>query len=440
MPIVKKWLSAPVFILVFIVLSIAADIHSYYRLAHQDEGKKGWTCKCDFRVFWIAAHKANNEIVPRQKGSEEYEKALKDYIEGDSLLIYDKSEPFYHFRYTPLVAFFMAPLAAFAYPADALIIWLVISSLAMLAALLLLTRQISSDFGASDNVRHLILWGTFLVSIKFYLMSLSIGQCDTLIALFFVLFLMAYVRKRDILCGAIFAVILQFKPLFLPALLYLLLTGRIRIVVSAMLWSGALLAAPAVVIGFDKTASLTKDWVEMMTTSVSSQLLNFKNQSLTYLAGKSLLNINAVKGAIAPDRLLYSLGAAFTLSAYAALLLFRRALKAGEDKGFKYLEVSFLVMITLIFSPLTWTAHFTSLIIPAGVTILFLSASRDRKPAYMALSAFLVLSLAMGTDLTKWLPFPKGARYVNIAFGTIFLMYAMIYSYKQRSRACKNIC
>lgn len=421
------------FIFVFTVISVIADIHSHYRLVHQEPEKKGWTCRCDFRVFWTAGHKLYNYIFSRPAHSQdpEYQEELEDYIGGDNSRVYDESEPFYHFRYSPLTAFFMLPLALITYPSNALVVWLIVINAALLASLLLLTRQISSDFNISRNVRYLILWGTFMVSMKFYLMTLSIGQCDTLIALFFVLFLMAYARNQDIVCGIVFAVIIQFKLLFLPMLLYFLFTGKRRLVLSAAFGSLALFLAPAVVIGFGKTAALLKDWAGILAMSVPSQILNFKNQSVIYFIGKSLLNINALNLSTTADRLFCILSAVFTISAYVALLVFKRSLKAKEDKKFKYLEISLLIIITLLFSPLVWIAHFVCLIIPAGVMILFLSASRNRKGLYFALAIFLIFSVAVGTDLTKFIPVLNKSRFMNIAIGTFFLAYALIHSYKQ---------
>lgn len=429
----KIFTSTLFFVIVFTMVSVMADIHSYHRLTHQEPEKKGWTCRCDFRVFWTAGYKLNNYIFSRPAHSQdpEYEKELEDYIGGDKRYVYDKSELFYHFRYSPLTAFFMLPLALAAYPSNALIAWLIIASAALLASLLLLTRQISSDFNISRNVRYLILWGTFMMSMKFYLMTLSIGQCDTLIVLFFVLFLMAYARNQYIVCGIVFAMIIQFKLLFLPMLLYFLFTGKRRLVLSAALGSLALFLAPTVIIGFGKTATLLKDWAGILAMSVPSQILNFKNQSVTYFIGKSLLNINALNLSITADRLFCVLSAVFTISAYAALLVFKKSLKVKEDKKFKYLEISLLIIITLLFSPLVWIAHFIYLIIPAGVMILFLSASRNRKPLYIALAIFLILSVAVGTDLTKFIPGLNKGRFINIAIGTSFLAYALIHSYKQ---------
>lgn len=425
------------FILVFTVISVIADFHYHHKLTYREPERKGWTCYCDFKVFWTAGYRMINYALPiagmvYPKNSI-YEGGIEKYIGSNRSRVYDKSEPFYHFRYAPLTIFFMVPFALIVYPANALIIWFIMLNVALMASLLLLTRQISLDFNIPRGIRYIILWSAFIVSIKFYLMSISNGQSDVINALFFVLFLMAYVRNNEIMCGIIFALILQFKPLFLPMLLYFLFTGKRRLVLSAFFGSLALLFAPAVIIGFSKTAALLKDWIGMLNLSVSSQILNNKNQSITYFIGKSLLGIGALKSSISAERLFYILSATFTASAYMVLLLFKRSLKSVEDKKFKYLEISLLIVITLLFSPLAWIAHFICLIVPAGAMSLFLFNSRNRKPLYVALGGFFILSIIMGTDITNFIPGLNKMRFVNIALGTLFLTYALIHSYKQQS-------
>ncbi len=433
----KIFTSLVFFIFVFAVISIIADIFYLHQLTHQKPEKKGWTCWCDFRVFWTAGYRMNNYAFPifgtAYSGNSKYEKEVEDYMGSNRSLVYDKSEPFYHFRYAPLAVFFMVPFALIAYPSNALTVWFIMLNIALITSLLLLVRQMSLDFKISHSMRYIILWSTFIMTLRFYLMNISNGQFDVISALFFVLLLMAYVRGNEIMCGIIFALILQFKPLFFPMLLYFLLVGKKRLALSVFFGSMALFFAPAVIIGFGKTAALLKDWAGMLNVSISSQILNYRNQSITYFIGKSLLGIDALKAFISAERLFYILSTIFTVSAYIALLLFKKSLKAVEDKRFKYLEISLLIIITLLFSPLAWIAHFICLIIPAGAMILFLHNSRNRKPLYIALAGFFILSMIMGTDITKFIPILNKMRFVNIALGVLFLTYALIYSYKQQS-------
>lgn len=440
----KFFTSIVFFIFVFTMISVIADVYYHHRLTPGEPGKQNWTCRCDFRVFWTAGFKLNNYAFSAPGtlagGSAakaislkypDYEKDLEEYIGRDRSLVYDKSEPFYHFRYSPLAAFFMIPFSMIAYPVNSLIVWFVMLNMALLAALLLLTRQISLDFNISRNVRYLILWSAFIVSLKFYFMNIAVGQFDIMIALFFVLFLMAYAQDREIVCGIILAFIAQTKPQFLPMLLYFLISGKKKLVLSALLSSLAFIFAPAVLIGFDKAAALLKDWREILDISVQSQILNYKNQSITYFIGKSLLSIKALSSSISAQRLLYALSAVLTTAAYLAVLMLKRASKAESDKKFKYLEVSLLIIVTLLFSPLVWVANFICLIIPAAVTALFLSDSPKRRSLYWAICVFFFLSVVAGTDLTNFMPFINDMHFINISMGVVFLTYALIGSYKK---------
>ena len=345
--------------------------------------------------------------------------------------VYNKKEPFYHFRYSPLIALIMVPFAFIEYPAYGLATWFVILNAAMLAALFFFVRNITADIMVDKATKYMILWGAFFVSLRFYLMNISIGQSDVLAAMLFALFLACYAGNKEILCGLILALVLQFKPAFLPMLFYFLLIGKRALVISAIFGFAALLFAPAAAIGLDKTVVLIRSWADILGMSIPSQLLCYKNQSITYFIGKSLLDIGFIKSSISADRLFFTLGAALTTASFAALILFRRSLKAAEDKKFKYLEVALLIIITLLFSPIMWVAQFVNLMIPAGITILFLSKSRNKKPALIACAGFVAFSIVAGTDLTNFLPAIDRMNFINIAIGTVFLTYALVYSYRR---------
>ncbi|GAF89246.1 unnamed protein product, partial [marine sediment metagenome] len=103
-----------------------------------------------------------------------------------------------------------------------------------------------------------------------YLMNLSLGQTDVVITLLFVLFLIAYAGNKEILCGVLLALILQFKLSFLPILLYFLFTGRITLIVSTGIGFALFLFIPSYMIGFEKNLLLLKDWVDILGFSVPS--------------------------------------------------------------------------------------------------------------------------------------------------------------------------
>lgn len=437
----KLYTSLAFFISVIALISLVSDVYYLGRLTHRDPLKKGWTCRCDFRVFWTAGHAFYNYAFPgpdypyvgghsRAAGLKdpEYNKNLKDCIGDNPSLVYDAGEPFYHFRYSPLTAMLMVPFAFIPYTAAGLVLWFLLTNLAFIWAILLLRKIALSDFKLPVPVSYAVLWCTMLASLRFYLMNISIGQSDVIACLLWCGFLAFYLKGRDIPGGLMLALIVQFKPIFLPALLYFVFIKRWKLVAATALWIAALLAAPAAFIGMQKNAELLKAWWEMLGMSVTSQLLSYKNQSLTYFIGKSLLSIDAVKAAISVDRLFAALAAVFMTASYAALALFRRsAEKIGETK-FRYLEVALLIIISLLFAPLVWIAQFINLMMPAATALVFLYFASDRKPLYAALAAFVVFSVISGTDLTSFIPVVSEKYFVNIAFGTIFLAYALVRS------------
>lgn len=403
------------FLTVFILTSAVADVYYSRRVQQKEPGFEGWICYCDFLVFWIAGHNLNYHLL------------YSDISEGQ-YPVYNKNEKFYYFRYSPFAAFLMIPFGRMMHPAPALIIWQIILNILFLSSLLLIGKELYLTRLKSI----LIISGTFLITLRFYLLNIFHGQTDILMVFLFVLFLMAYVRNKEFFCGIILGFILQFKLSFLPVLVYFLFIGKKRILLSTIISFVALVFVPASALGFKKILLLLWDWGEILNLSISSQLLNYKNQSLVYTIGcffadNSDINI---------ERLFYVLSTGLTLLAYAFLLRFRKllTLPATDEKTFKYLEISLLILISLVFSPTTWEAHYINLTIPLSIVIFFTiqTSIKKRKNLYAALGAFIFFGCIFGTDLTAFIPGLNSLRFQNIAVGTVFLAFALIRSYHLR--------
>ena len=104
--------------------------------------------------------------------------------------------------------------------------------------------------------------------------------------------------------------------------------------------------------------------------------------------------------------------------------------KLGKS-DFKYLEVSMIIIISLLFSPIAWTAHFLTLTLPVGVAIYFTAQVKEKRPLYFLLGAFFIAACAIGTDLTRFLPYMNKAPFSTLPFGTLFLAFAIIYAYRK---------
>ena len=413
----KLFSSVLPFLIAFAALSVTIDVYYLSRNTCAEPGMDGWTGLSDFKVYWVAGRNMEKRLAP---GADED-------LNG-RYPVYDRNEKFFHFRYAPLAAILFVPFGKFDHPAAALLLWSLLSNLFFLAALVLLARRVQLDFKINDTAKNVILWGAAVGTLKYYFMDVAQGQTNTLVALLFVLFLISYIKDRDIACGAVFAAILQMKLMFLPMLLYFLLRRRFKLILSTAVTFAALLALPACWLGAHGALEMTKEWTGILTMSVPSQLLDYKNQSFVYAIVVQLFKIPAVQGAFSAGQLVYPMSAFFTLLVYAAALWIRRSTKRVGEARLKYIEISMLIFAALFFSPLSWGAYYLMLIIPLSITILFTMKSARKAPLYFALGAYFFLTSMYGTDITDWIPVVNTWHFIHLSLGTLFLFFAMLYS------------
>ncbi len=423
MKIAKRFFcSILVFVIVFAALSLTIDIYYQHRNTCNLPGEDGWTGLSDFKVYWIAAGNLSRHIAGT--------------AEPGQYPVYDEREGFFHFRYSPFAAFIMIPFSRFLYPATALFWWSILLNVTLLAALLLLANRIRHDFNAERQYGFAILWGVSIGTLKYYFMNVAQGQTDIIVAFLFVLFLISYIRNRETACGIIFALILQMKLLFVPMLVYFLFRRKIKLLVSTALAFAAFLFVPACALGLSGAFEMIKSWVNILTLSVPSQLLDYKNQSFVYAIVIQLMKNSTVKEMFSPAQLAYPLSAFFTLLAYVVTLWYGKFLRSQDETRFRYLEISILILVTLFFSPISWGAYYINLIIPLGITIYFTLKSAKRRLLYTALGAYMLLTSVYGTDLTDFMPVVNTWHFIHISIGTLFLAFAMLYSYRTYSQTC----
>lgn len=425
----KLFKSTATFIIVFLIVSTTANLIYLGRNTSKAAGHEGWTGQPDFKVFWIAARNLTRRMAYLRETQGHERKNENEIL--SQYPVYDKDESFYHFRYSPTVAFLMIPFGKIYHPRSALFWWSVLLTFVFLAALLLLGRQISIDFALTDSEKALVLWGAFLATLRYYLMILGQGQTDVFATLFFVLFLMAYMRKKEVFAGVMLALILQIKLFFLPILFYFLIRGKIKLVVSCAVTFAAFLVLPCFFVGCGETLLLLKDWKWILNTSIPSQLFNVKNQSVSTLLSGLLLKAGFMNRFFSAETLTYFTAMTLIVPFYLVLARYGKFTRIESEKKYKYLEISLLIISAVVFSPIAWQAYFVNLIIPFAFTIYLLTASGKRSVAYACLAIYFILSCMVGTDITKFIPGLNSLHFINITLGTVFLVFAMLYSYRQ---------
>ena len=440
----KIFSHALIFLLVFVIISLIADIYYYNRVIQKDPNGKGQISFSDFRVFRFASYNIRHHVmrVPKTEGgsytfehfwflnSESRKTACpSNLLGGRKYPVYNKSEKFYHYRYSPFMAFAIIPFGIPFHQGHSLAAWYILLNVAFISSIWLLAYKVTGAFSLSRNKRYFIMWGVLLFSLRFYLTNISLGQSDILIAFFFTLFLVAYVGGKDIFCGILLALILQFKLLFLPLLVYFVLIGKKKLVISAVISFISLLFIPAYMLGFEKNLSLLRDWFEILSMSIPSQILNTKNESIAYAIGSFISKFGFVKSAFRPEHVIYFLSATLTLLFYTSLLWIRRFVKKFNWKEFKYVEVSLLILTAMIFSPIAWGSHFINSVVPLSVALAVGIKINERRQFYTALGIFFLLSCMIGTDLTGFIPQLENSVFPNISIGMLSLGYALIYAY-----------
>lgn len=441
-----------VFATAFIIVSITADLYYHNRVTQKGENEKGQICYSDFRVLWLAASDIRHQIIKDPKANPDPKFKHFWFLDpprmvahmrpwvgpGDEHIVYRKDQELYHFRYSPFIAFIMIPIGKVTSPADALIVWYCLLNIVFFMSLLVLGKQLTIDFDLSREQGTIVLWAAFLMSLRFYLINLSLGQSDIFIAAFFVLFLMAYLRHRDILCGILLAIIFQMKPFFVPILFYLLLIGRIKIILSTLIVFAASLLVPAYMLGMEKTIQLARDWFSVLNFSIPSQILSLKNHSFIYFVGSTILKMSGLKDAFqAAPLVFYLLSAGFIASSYILLRAVRGFWMDLGNKRFTYLEVSLIIMTALLFSPITWEAHFITLIIPIGYVICLTINCTKKKMPIFTMGIFFILS-SLGKDILKIVPLLSYLLHpTSLAVGTISLALSIFYAYRENVKCSK---
>jgi len=255
-------------------------------------------------------------------------------------------------------------------------------------------------------------------------MIIGQGQTDAFVALLLVLFLISYSKNKEILCGIILAFILQIKLFFLPCLFYFLLRGKIKLIFSTVVSFVVLLFMPILIIGPERTITLVKTWLDMLGVSVPSQLVNFKNQSISYGIFSVLSKITNVSA----KPTICAISTSFTIIAYTGLFILRKKLEKLGANIQNYYDVSVVILISILLSPISWEAYYICLIIPIGLTLYLVLQQDKKKLMFSCLSVYFVLSCMVGTDLTKFIPGVNSFRFINISLGTLALAYVLFYS------------
>ncbi|MCX6565444.1 MAG: glycosyltransferase family 87 protein [Candidatus Aminicenantes bacterium] len=270
------------------------------------------------------------------------------YRAGDRILsaetLYRETDEHLQFKYAPAAALFYAPFSALPWEA-AKVAWFIVMTGCLAGILRILSRWAA---GRGMTARWPLVW-TVAVMAKCLGREFELGQVNILILLLLVLMLRETMAGREATAGLFWGLSLLFKPYGLIFVPYLILKKRGKVLGfgAAALLAGLLI--PVVVYGWRGNMTVLVEWVRTLFASTPGLLLVGDNASLYAFIAK-IFGLSD-SGAM--------IGGGFIAAALGVLLLLM-ILQRKKEKiaGTEYAEVSVLMMLIPMLSPLGWNYNY----------------------------------------------------------------------------------
>lgn len=302
------------------------------------------------------------------------------------------------YRYSPLAAFFTFPISWLFHLKIATFIWYLGIASALIGQLWL-----SLKICRLDGHYHLLAVFSifFLLLYKLFLSEYKLGQVNIIIGFFILFSFWCYLQKKDTLAGIsiFFAVIFKATPVLF--LFFYFLQRRWKILSSFAISLTVSVVLFALFFSIDKTSTLFMSWFQALTHIPVSEYSQYTNQSL--LSGLIYyfnLNVTVFHLKPAPLATLYHLF--YFLFAISIMLVVLFNHKEDNAQAVRF-QVALLLMIMVLFSPISWRAHYVNCLFP----LIFIYSTFVHKALYkidwisMVLCSLLILisSLLMHTRL-----------------------------------------
>ncbi|MCD4654018.1 DUF2029 domain-containing protein [bacterium] len=357
----------------------------------------------DFKSYYIAGH-----LALEQKNI--YDPLLQLEVSRKQAL----SQNFYPYIYFPMLALMCMPFAMLSFNA-AQWIWFGLSTIFLYASLGVLSKLISDYVPGSVQQRRVL--GMIIVlacSIMetFYTNAIN-GQVNTLILLLLVLFIAALSKNRDIAGGICLGFLIIIKPQ--PAIIipYLLLTRRFRTAISTILTATIGTIITSWIIGVNNFIYYLKEVAptfNMIKTSFPPIMIHAPpNSSLPGALSRLFLDS---PGTTAPFSQVTYVALISRLAVVGILittfiLIIKRSIQSKPTFAVLWLNSSWLILVSLIISPLTWSHHYVLLLV-LFIPYLVAAWSLRNKMIFLSIAAcWLTLSIPM---------FPMHVRVSNLEF------------------------
>lgn len=386
-------------LIVFFILYLGISGY-YFKRVYQPWG----TCDTDFSVFTNAAQDI----------------AQKKDIYSQSYL--ETGRDFY--KYSPVFALFMVPLSKLHRHISVPIWYLSIFVFFALSVFFIQEILTVKDNGKDLSKTFFAL--AILMTLRLLLSVVQRVQSDCLVLFLLSLFIFALFFNKNLLAGFALAgaVMVKLTPLiFIP---FLIFRKRFKALFSSCLFIALYLFLPALYTGYSRNLGYLKNWWLVHQKNPIDYLFWYKNQSLLsclsrFLSKDSPVSIAGLTAAqVFPIFLI--------LAAILFFLVFAgRKRTAADSSAFGYLtDLSLILILMILFSPLAWKHTFVHLLIPHLVLLYYVMYINpaDKPTKRLLISSFLLITV-LNPELTK--PFAQTIQlFSSVTCGTLILYIALL--------------
>ena len=354
---------------------------------------------------------------------------LESYLRASTRIIEDK--PLYidevvPYIYPPLLAVFLIPLSILPLPVIK-VIWFSANIFFIFLSLKLLLNIV----GKKDINTFFLGFLSVVFTLRFFLNNSTLGQINVIILYLCVLCLYFFINQKDFYAGLFLSIAVTIKLTPLLLFFYFLYKREFRIILYSIVSMAILFFIPSIVLGFKGNLTALTEYSQLVKNIYDNTYLNqsLYNTVLHVLSPVPLWNnitINIFQLSEIQIRIVtYSLfGIISLLFAY----LFRNKISDRSHPAIIF-EFSIVLIIMLLFSPVSRKAHFVTLLIPHFI-YLFTLLKYKTLPHRTTAFALLIISFVLNTLTVEGIigsePSDLMESFSCITVGTMVLLFGLI--------------
>lgn len=352
---------------------------------------------------------------------ESYLRASKRIIENEPLYVQEVVA----YIYPPLLAFILIPLTLIP-PYIVKVIWFFLNIFLIYLSFKLLLNTIDQK---NINIFTLSFFSIFF-TLRFFMDNSNLGQINIVILFLCGLTLYFFTLRKDFLAGIFLAsaIVIKVTPIFL--LFYFVFKREFKLSFYTLSSLIFFLLIPSLSLGFTGNIDALIQYKDIVQNIYDSTHLNqsLYNTIIHFLSPVPLWNDMKINIANLSEyqikKVIYTI---FGIISIIFAFIFRKKIK--RDDANILLEYSMVIVLMLLFSPVSRKAHFVILLIPHFFYLYFLlefKTFRYRKLALIILITSFVLNTltvegVMGRDPSDFME-----SYSCVTFGTITLLIGLV--------------